>query len=149
MIIGKLKDLKRYLGLSKNIDDAINYVLNTDLLSLDLGRLELSDEVVVNRQRYLGKENVVAESHNKYIDLQIVVKGKEKMGYADISNDSVNLIEAYNEEKDLALYEVLDEAIYLMEDASFALIFPEDIHRPGMKVDDEMVEKVVVKIRVI
>ena len=35
-----------------------------------------------------------------------------------------------------------------MTDESFALIFPEDIHRPGMMVDDEMIEKVVVKIRI-
>ena len=37
MIIGKLKDLQRYKGLTENIDIAIDYVLNNDLLSLEKG----------------------------------------------------------------------------------------------------------------
>ena len=148
MIIGKLKDLNRYFGLSKNIDDAISYVLNTDLLSLELGRYELSEGVIVNRQQYYGKTDPFAESHRDFIDLQIVLKGKEKMGYADLSNLTVRVMEDYNPDIDLAKYYVDDGCYYEMSEDSFALIFPEDIHRPGMKVDDNIIEKVVVKIKV-
>lgn len=148
MIIGKLKDLSRYIGLSHEIDEAISYVLNTDLLSLEVGRYVLSDDVIVNRQQYYGKEEPFAESHKDYIDLQIVLTGKEKMGYADISNPSVRVMEDYNPEIDLAKFYVNDESVYEMSDESFALIFPEDIHRPGMKVNEELIEKVVLKIRV-
>ena len=84
MIIGKLKDLKRYLGLSAEIDEAINYTLSTNLLDLETGRYELNDYLVVNRQQYIGKTDPFAESHKKYLDLQIVLKGNEKMGYASI-----------------------------------------------------------------
>ena len=149
MIIGKLKDLNRYIGLSKEIDEAISYVLNTDLLALEIGRHELNGNVIVNRQQYYGKTDTFTESHKDFIDLQIVVKGKEKMGYADISNSTVRVMEDYNPEIDLAKYYVSDECFYEMSEDSFALIFPEDIHRPGMKVDEEMIEKVVVKIRVV
>lgn len=148
MIIGKLKDLNRYFGLSKNIDDAISYVLNTDLLSLEVGRYELSESVIVNRQQYYGKDDPFAESHRDFIDLQIVLKGKEKMGYADLSNLTVRVMEDYNPDIDLAKYYVDDECCYEMSEDSFALIYPEDIHRPGMKVDDNIIEKVVVKIKV-
>ena len=147
MIIGKLKDLNRYIGLSKEIDEAISYVLNTDLLALEIGRYELNENVIVNRQQYYGKIDTFAESHKDFIDLQIVVKGKEKMGYADISNNTIKVMEDYNPDIDLAKYYVSDECFYEMSEDSFALIFPEDIHRPGMKVNDEMIEKVVVKIR--
>ena len=148
MIIGKLKDLKRYIGLSDEIDEAIAYVLNTDLLSMDVGRYELSENVVVNRQQYYGKVDAFAESHKDYIDLQIVLSGREKMGYADISNLSVRVMEDYNPEIDLTKFIVSDEAVYEMSEESFALIFPEDIHRPGMKVNEELIEKVVLKIKV-
>ena len=148
MIIGKLKDLNRYIGLSNEIDEAISYVLNTDLLSLELGRYELDENVIVNRQQYLGKTEPFAESHKDFIDLQIVLKGQEKMGYADISNSTVRVMDDYNPEIDLAKYYVDDECFYLMSEESFALIFPEDIHRPGLKVDDEIIEKLVVKIRI-
>ena len=148
MIIGKLKDLKKYIGLSNKIDQAIKYVLNNDLLSLEIGRYELSDDVIVNRQEYYGKTDAFAESHRDFIDLQIVLKGKEKMGYADISNPTLNVMEDYNYDIDLAKFYVDDECHYLMTESSFALIFPEDVHRPGMKVDNELIQKVVLKIRV-
>mgnify|MGYP002519627880 CR=1 FL=1 len=130
------------------ITGGISYVLNTDLLSLELGRYVLSDDVIVNRQQYYGKVEPFAESHKDYIDLQIVLVGKEKMGYADISNPSVRVMEDYNPKTDLAKFYVNDEAVYEMSGESFALIFPEDIHRPGMKVNEELIEKVVLKIRV-
>lgn len=148
MIIGKLKDLEKYIGLSSDIDFAIKYVLNTDLINLKTGKHILNDNVFVSRQSYLGKENALAESHKKYIDLQIVVKGVEKIGYADILNDTVVVKTPYDCENDIAFYDVIDEAIYEMTDLSFAVIFPEDIHRPGLKVNDEMIEKVVVKIKI-
>lgn len=148
MIIGKLKDLKRYLGISKNIDDAINYVLNNDLLSLEVGSYPLSNDVIVNRSQYYGKKEPFAESHKDFIDLQIVLKGNEIMGYADVNNESIRVMEDYDPNIDLAKYYVTDECKYLMTDNSFALIFPEDVHRPGLYVDDELIEKVVIKIRV-
>ena len=148
MIIGKLKDLNRYIGLSDQIDEAISYVLNTDLLSLECGRYELSEDIIVNRQQYYGKTETFAESHKDYIDLQIVLSGRERMGYADISNLTVRVMEDYNPELDLAKYFVSDECFYEMSEDSFAFIFPEDIHRPGVKVDEELIEKVVLKIKV-
>ena len=45
-------------------------------------------------------------------------------------------------------YNVEDESMFIMSDGSFALVFNEDIHRPGLKVNDELIEKVVIKIRV-
>ena len=148
MIIGKLKDLSRYLGLSDEIDEAITYVLNTDLLSLSIGRYEISENVIVNRQQYYGKMDTFAESHKDFIDLQIVLSGKERMGYTDISNPLVKIIGDYNSTTDLIKYDMCDECIYEMTSESFALIFPEDIHRPGVKVDEEIIEKVVLKIKV-
>ncbi len=54
MIIGKLRDLKRYKGISKNIDTAIDYVLNHDLLTLPKGKTEIDGKnVYVNRDTYV------------------------------------------------------------------------------------------------
>lgn len=148
MIIGKLKDLNRYLGINDQIDEAINYTLTHDLLKLECGRYEVSENIIVNRQQYIGKIEAFAETHQKYLDLQIVLKGCEKMGYADISNPTIRVMEDYDEKIDLAKFYVTDECFYCMSESSFALIFPEDVHRPGLQVDEEMIEKVVIKIRI-
>lgn len=48
MIIGKLRDLKRYKGISKNIDTAIDYVLNHDLLTLPRVRQKLMERMFMS-----------------------------------------------------------------------------------------------------
>jgi len=150
MIIGKLSDLKQYKGISKQIDTAIDYVLSTDLLSLKVGKYVLDEYVTVNRQRYIGKDfNICApETHKKYLDLQIVVQGKEGFGYAHVSNPTLKVTEPYLDDKDVEKYTVNDECIYQMSDESFAIVFPEDVHRPGIKIDENYIEKVVIKIKI-
>lgn len=150
MIIGKIQDLGTYKGLSKQIDDAIDYVLNTDLLALEVGKYVINDYITVNRQRYIGKafDDCAPENHENFLDLQIVVKGKEGFGYAHIDNNTLEVSTPYNPIKDVTKYNVKEECIYEMSDGSFALVFKEDIHRPGIKIDDNYIEKVVIKIKV-
>lgn len=150
MIVGNIKNLNTYKGLHKNIDIAIDYVNNTDLLSLELGKHEISGkDVYVNRLSYQAKplENCSAENHDLYLDLQIVIKGKEGFGYCDITNPSLNITIPYNPEKDVTKYNCEDEIIYNMTDGCFALVYPEDIHKPMIKLCDDTVEKAVVKIK--
>lgn len=151
MIIGKIQDLERYKGLSKPIDDAIDYVVNTNLFKLEVGKYVVNENVIVNRQRYIGKDfkDAAPETHKKYIDLQIVLRGREAFGYAHINNPSLKVVSPYNEEKDIEKYTVKDEALYEMTERSFALVFPEDVHRPAIKLDEHFIEKVVIKIRVV
>ena len=148
MIIGKIKDLNTYLGISKEIDQAIEYINATDLLALEVGKYVLNENVIINRQRYVGKDYMDAENHNDHLDIQIVLNGKEKVGYADISNETLKVKIPYNKEKDVTKYDVDDESFLVLENGGFVLVFPEDIHRPGLKVDDEIIEKVVVKIKI-
>ena len=150
MIIGKLKDLKRYKGIHPNIDDAIDYVLNNDLLALPKGKTIVNENVFVNRDTYVANpiEKCFFENHEHYLDLQIVLKGKELFGYTDISNPTLQVTTPYNEEKDVTKYTATEDTIYIVLDEGFALVFNEDIHLAKCKVNDEIVEKAVVKIRI-
>ena len=59
MIIGKLKNISRYKGISKNIDTAIDYILNNDLLALPKGKTIIDgDNVYVNRDTYVADQGV-------------------------------------------------------------------------------------------
>ena len=151
MIIGKLKDLKQYKGLSVNLDKAIDYALSADLLALSEGKHEVDgSEIFVSRQSYIGKpfEETKAENHEVYLDLQILLKGIEKFGYADITNPTLKVTDSYNPDKDVAKYTCEDETLYTMTESSFAIVYPEDIHRPQVKVNDELIEKAVIKIKI-
>ena len=151
MIVGKLKDLNRYKGINKNLDLAIDYALKTDLLSLPIGRMAIdSQNVYINRSRYIAKPfgETQAESHRNYLDLQIVLQGREGFGYTGLDNPTAKIIEPYAEGKDVIKYTVTDETDFVLEDGGFAIVFPEDIHRPAIKQNDVIVEKAVIKIKI-
>lgn len=149
MIVGKLKDLKRYKGIHPNIDEAIDYVLNNDLKALPKGKTVVSENVYINRDTYVAKplEECFFENHEHYLDLQIVLEGKELFGYTDISNPSLKVTTPYNTEKDVTKYSATEDTIYITLEEGFALVFNEDIHLAKAKVNDELVEKAVVKIK--
>ena len=152
MIVGKLKDIKRYKGLSKNIDTAIDYVLTHDLLALPKGKTSIDGNAVyVNRDTYVARplEECFFENHEHYLDLQIVLKGKESFGYTDLSNPSLVVTTPYNQEKDVTKYAATNDTVYFVLEEGFALVYPEDVHLAKAKVDDHLVEKAVIKIRIV
>ncbi len=150
MIVGKLRDIKRYKGLSKNIDTAIDFILNHDLLALPKGKTLIDgNDVYVNRDTYVARplEECFFENHEHYLDLQIVLKGQELFGYTDITNPSIRVTTPYNTEKDVTKYSA-ENGVYFVLEEGFALVFHEDIHLAKAKVNDELVEKAVIKIKI-
>ncbi|MXV52688.1 DUF386 family protein [Pedobacter sp. HMF7647] len=87
------------------------------------------------------------ESHKKYIDLQYVIKGKESIGVLDVDKASVE--KPYDETKDVANYSSDGGTYYEASAAAFFLFFPQNAHRPSIKVDGfDVVKKLVIKIKV-
>lgn len=149
MIIGKLKELSRYKGIDKNLDTAIEYITNNDLNVLKYGRNEIDgDNVFINRFSYapLDEENCFFEGHKNYLDIHIVLDGKELLGYSDIS-DLVAVTE-YDSINDFIKYEGNVNTYCKLESGRFAITFPEDIHMPKVKISEKIIEKVVCKVLV-
>jgi biofilm protein TabA len=85
------------------------------------------------------------EGHKKYIDIQFIYSGEEFIGVAGLG--AITEPDAYNEEKDIHLSKVGRYSNWLMLPNEAAILFPEDMHAPGMAVDQPVaVQKVVVKI---
>ena len=88
------------------------------------------------------------EGHKKFIDIQIEVHGTEKIRITPLSK-AEREIEAH-EERDLYFYQVSvkEESEIHMEDGSFAVFFPEDLHRPLCMAGQEPVRlrKAVIKV---
>lgn len=91
--------------------------------------------------------NAKWESHRKYIDLQYIIRGKEKIGRADV--DAATITQPYGDARDAANY-TADGEYYIATPAEFYLFFPSDAHRPSIHVDGyDVVKKMVIKIRYI
>ena len=87
------------------------------------------------RQSYTCKDisECVSESHNNYIDLQIVLSGCEGFAYTHINHPSLSVKIPYNPEKDVTKYDGYDEFMMPLTANMYALVFPEDVHKPTIK----------------
>ena len=116
MILDTLDNLEKYASLNPLFAQAIEYLKNTDLNALEIGKVKLQgDDLVVNiaQTSPKNKEAAKLETHNKFIDIQIPLSGNEVMGYT-AGNDLPTA--EYNAEKDITFFEGLadfsSEAIY-------------------------------------
>ena len=106
MIVGKLKDLNRYKGLNQNLDKAIDYIYSANLYDLKIGKNYIDNEnIFINRFNYIGQKefDCFFEGHKNYLDIHIILNGKEKLGYSDISE--LNQVSKYDLENDFIKFE--------------------------------------------
>jgi YhcH/YjgK/YiaL family protein len=148
MIVDKIDNSKIYKNISERIDIAFDYLQKTDFSKMEVGKTEINgDEVYFMVQEYTSKkhEDCKLEAHKKYIDIQYVVSGEELMGICTLGNQQ--LVEN-KPEKDVAFYKGEISTVKLTA-GMFAVLFPEDLHMPGMMSDTQQnVKKVVVKVMV-
>ena len=157
MIVGNIKDFsQKDFGYSKNLQIAFAYLNRLGiegLLALESGKHVIKEdgEVYLNRSSYVGKEfkDAKIEGHEKWLDIQLVLKNEEDIGYVDKRKyDEKNITSPYNSEKDKANYEGDLDAVVRLSSGYFCLVYPNDLHKPCIKVNDETIEKAVVKVKI-
>lgn len=150
MIIGKLKEIEKYKGISKNLDLAIESIEKREYLKGNLGRNEiLNEEVffVCDKVSTREEKNCLFETHKKYIDIQIPIDSEENYG-VDLSVDEMELKEAYNEEKDYSFYLGEIKNKIKLTPLDFILFLPGEPHIPLLMTDRKKeIKKVIYKIK--
>jgi biofilm protein TabA len=102
-------------------------------------------------QRYHPKPAGEAtwEAHRRYIDVQYIVEGAERIGYAALG-DGLKVTTPYDAEKDAAMFDARGD-LFEVPAGAFAIFMPQDVHAPGLlsstSVGIATVKKVVVKCR--
>ncbi|MEW6751963.1 MAG: YhcH/YjgK/YiaL family protein [Candidatus Latescibacterota bacterium] len=148
MIVDRLENAALYYGLSPRLERALRYLQVMDPATVAPGRREIAGEQIFALvQEYDSKrpEQGIWEAHRRYLDVQYVIAGAERMGYAPVS--SLRTVEE-NPEKDFVKLEG-EGSFVLLPAGSFAILMPQDAHMPGMAVDQpQRVKKVVVKVLV-
>jgi YhcH/YjgK/YiaL family protein len=130
---------------------AIDYIVTNNLLIAEPGTVLVDGEdikAIVMEGNCVAKEDSLAgfECHNKYIDIQIVLKGKETVGWRARTSCSSPKGE-YSEEKDVLFYADDPTLFFELQAGMFSIYFPEDVHAP--MIGEGPIKKVVMKVRVI
>ena len=75
MIYDQIKNLSSYRQILPGIAAVESFLRDTDILTLEAGKIQLGGGVVCNVNRYEPKAESKWEAHRNYIDLQYVVRG--------------------------------------------------------------------------
>ena len=80
-----------------------NFILNIDP-NISTGRHIISDNAYINIDEYKTRDDseIKLEAHRKYIDIQFLIQGEEKVYITDRNNLKVNV--EYNDEKDIEFF---------------------------------------------
>lgn len=147
MIFDKLEKLRQYDVVS---DKVLNFLFNLDE-NKPAGHYEIDDEAYANIDVYETKEYDICfpEAHKRYIDIQMLLSGEERLDFANISELSIK--DDYDEERDIMFFHNPEKMnTFYLKKGYFALLYPTDAHKPQMKSSEnsQTVKKVVVKIAV-
>ncbi len=148
MIIDILENAHRYVALNNGFAKAFAFLLRPDLRELPVEKYEIDGDRVyamVSKDPGRRKEDSLLETHEKYIDIQLVLSGTDTMGWKPRSLCKEPTGE-YNDKKDVQLFRDEPDAWLPTSNGTFVIFFPEDAHMP--LIASGQLHKVVVKVAV-
>ena len=149
MVLDRLENASLYTGLTPRLAAAFDYLRKTDLGTLALGRHDIEgSHVFALVQEYRTKPLAEGfwESHRAYIDVQYVIAGTERIGYANLS--ALRPRAPYDADKDLLVHDG-SGSFFDVPAGSFAIFAPQDAHMPCLAAGEPAhVRKVVIKVAV-
>lgn len=132
------------------IEKALDFLRATDFNALEPGVVEIDGKniyaQIIDLTTRPAEENR-PEVHRRYIDIQYLAWGEEKIGIAiDTGNNKVS--ESLLEQRDIIFLSPLRKRIIIkMTPGSYAIFFPQDVHRPGCILQTASeIRKIVVKV---
>lgn len=141
---------KYYFQNPQRWDNAFEFLATKDLTTIEPGRYELEgSDLFVNVSEYVTKneEEVQYEAHRKYADIQYLASGAERIGVAALESKTITA--PYDSTKDVAFLAADDHNFRQATPENFFIFFPNDAHRPGVKINEnDNVRKIVIKVRI-
>lgn len=135
---------------ARRIEKALDFLRATDFNALEPGVVEIDGKNIYAQIIDLTTREAVEnrpEVHRRYIDIQFLAWGEEKIGIAiDTGNNKVS--ESLLEQRDIIFYHDSEHESFIeMIPGSYAIFFPQDVHQPGCILQTASeIRKIVVKV---
>src|SRR5690349_19105834 len=139
MIIDSLANASRYYCVHPLFEKAFAYINSIDLVSIEPGKSDIDGDqlraIFSNKKGMSAAESIQKfECHDTHIDIQLVIKGKETIGWKP-RNTCLAQKGEYNIEKDVVFYNDAPDTYFTLSDLQFVIFFPEDVHAPMISED--------------
>lgn len=150
MIADTLKNAGIYYNVHRNFQKGFEFIADYLRNPKPVGRYEIDGEDVfalVQAYETVAETEKKWESHEKYIDIQCITEGAEIMGWG--SKVDFEPCTEFDAQKDIVFYHNSEGTDIKVSANSFAVFFPEDVHKPGCNWKHlAQVKKVLIKIKV-
>lgn len=136
MIVDRLDKRGCYGGLPERWQRALQFLADPATAQLPIGRHDLDgDNLFALIQEYDTRPADVCrwEAHRRYVDVQYVAAGCERIGIAALETMTVDM--EYDEQRDVGFFQGTGDWLTLSA-GSFAIFLPHDVHRPCVQVAD-------------
>ena len=149
MVHDHIKYASEYFNLSHGIRVALEYLQRIEHGALAPGRHEVVGDHVfalVSDYDTRSPDEMFWEAHRAHIDVQYVHVGAERIGYGDLADFEC---EPYDAERDLTVARGGRGLFVDVGTGEFVILFPHDVHMPGLTADAiQTVRKIVMKVRI-
>lgn len=148
MIVDSLKNCALYYGVNSRLEKAFDALKGFDLENLEPGKYEIDgEEIFLNLVERGLKSPAEAklEVHDRYIDVQVVLRGKEGFGWSERA-DMKQPQAPFNTEKDIQFFDDVPQTYYTLQPGQFTILLPEDAHAP--LVGEGEIRKAILKVLV-
>lgn len=139
--------------IKRKVENALDYLQHVNVSETDVGKkMFVNDSFYYSVLEYVTKSEseVKLESHRKYVDIQIIVKGEELMDIADISRLTIK--DNYNPKDDVMFWNIPERmARITLRAGDYIILYPENAHRGAIRISEGNTEvlKIVGKVRII
>lgn len=147
MIVTNLNNTERIETLHPLFKKLFDYVKTHDILNTPCGRIDIDgDNLYINNvnPECIPAEKQVLEVHRDYIDVQILLQGKETIGWKALE-DSKEEVKPYEKDGDCALYSDTPTTWIHLVPGQMAIFFPEDAHAPV--IGEGKIRKMIAKVK--
>lgn len=146
MIFDHIGNLETYARGDTKLTAVVDYLKAHPML--EDGRHALENGAYVNVGSGDVRDDGDFEAHRRYIDLQLLLEGSEAMEYAPLS--ALRVGTDYSKAGDYQLFsDRPSETIVLkLYPGAFAVFYPQDAHKPSLRLENDRSRKAIFKIPV-
>ena len=152
MLFDKAQNMATYYESAPRLEFCVEFLKRFEEEALPDGEYEIDGErVFANIQTYRTKQQDDTcrfEAHRKYVDVQYIVSGMEKIRVAKLGDLKLTE-ERSSKGQDIAFYEGEPRLDFVLTKGTFLMLYPQDAHMPGLSVEkDSTVRKIIFKLAV-
>ena len=150
MIVDTLLNAEKYFCIHPLFSKAFEHIKSQNFDTIEVNIYEIDGDllkaIVSDKPGMTAEESAAKfECHDKHIDIQFCIHGKERIGWKPRQN-CIQLKGDYNPEKDVTFYNDAPDMHFELIDNQFAIFFPEDVH--ATMIGTDRIKKMVIKVKI-